>query len=756
MSSSTWLILDLETTGLNPQKGDVIIDIAAIKGDHTGITETFQSYVHPGDKEVSSFVQTLTGISLETLQNAPSDNDVLQQFKAFLGETDYTIIGHNIGFDVDFLRYYGIQLNSERLLDTNDFATLFFPEAPSHSLEVLADLLEVEHTAKHTALGDVHATYELLQAMLSKYNAVYKDTYAPWLTSVLDRITSWGGKVFFEMSLPHRSYAMKTNAQLEHRYDLSAQSYKSDTLYIIPEYTDREIIVQEITKQTGSVLLLSHNAMDHYKRIHSDGVLFFDNPFSFLSKEKVAAFLKQDTYSTDEAVWAIRAHTLDLEHSIHTSRLPITYRERTYIQTFCIDASEVSKQEMQTYLETATSIVTTFYQYFFGEYSNALQNRENLVVASAAELVPDIAKAGRSLLDEDSYLWKIQRLKSIYSSSEHFSSIASSRDLDALEHVVHYFFQNLEKKRTNGGTRIQKESIYTYAPLFINSVQKAVDLLLPSTSSLSGSSKETANSLLIKIKEDTELFLGDSSEGYTLYGEYYNNAIHLIREYNQVEELCNRLIDKNCIYTDSRTLANFPYLCNFTSTETLLQKEISQDHNAQVCISPTLRAEDTEYLAEHINKEAKTLLLLSSATKCERVFDYMYEHMSSSGFVVLGHGKSGGSGKISYLFEKAPAGLLIQRPSDIRIDRLPSELSEIFLTALPFYIVQGKYFEEKYDRQTFGLFTLPLTYKSIADLIDKMQRLPQTVKVHILDDRMQSKGYGLELSAALEKEYYSR
>ena len=753
MSSSTWLILDLETTGLNPQKGDVIIDIAAIKGNETGITETFQSYVHPGDKEVSSFVQTLTGISLDTLRNAPSDNEVLSRFKEFLGDTDYIIIGHNIGFDVDFLRYYGIHLKQERLLDTNDFATLFFPEVPSHSLEVLANLLEVEHTAKHTALGDVHATYELLQAMLAKYEADYKASYVPWLPSVLERITSWGGKAFFELTLPPRGYTITEKTVQKKRPLHLPTAFRNDTLYIIPEYTERESTLLHLAKESQSTLILSNGAMDNFKRIRVEEVLFFDSPFSFLSESKVKEFLTRDSYTPEEALWAIRAHTLSLEKSIHSSTLPLTYKERTFIQSFCIDSTDQSAAEMTSYLENASSITTSYYQYFFGEYSSILQKNNNIVIGSTAEAIPDIARAGRSLLDEDSYLWKIQKLKNLFATSEQFSAITSSRDLEALEHVVHYFFQNLEKERTNGATRLSKESVYKYAPLFLSSVQKAVELLLQSTDILHDSNKDIANTLLHRIQEETVLFLSGETEDYVLYGEYYNNAVHLIREFVDVDRLAALLRNKNCIYTDSRILPKFPYIQEFTEHQLLVEDENMRKPQAQLHISPTLRAEDTEYLAQHLKKDTKTLLLLNSATKCERIFDHLYEHVSSPEYVVLSHGKSGGSGKISYLFEKTASGVLIQRPSDTRVDRLPSGLQEVIFTSLPFYIVQGSYFETKYERQVFGLLTLPLTYKGIADFIDKMQRLSHTININILDDRMQSKSYGLELTSTLEKEF---
>lgn len=753
MSSQKWIIIDLETTGLNPQKGDVIIDIAAIKGDETGITDTFQSFVHPGKKDVSPFVHVLTGISMETLQNARPDSEVLPLFKEFLGDTEYTIIGHNIGFDVDFLRYYGIQLSSAKQLDTNDFATLFFPNVPSHSLEVLADLLQVEHKAKHTALGDVHATYELLRAMLSIYKDKFASQYAHWLPSLLEKIPTWGGKEFFEMSLPPRAYDIVETSTAELTL-VSHPEYNERALFIIPEYLEREqILIQAAQKQSG-VLLLSNTAIDLYKSkaARSEGTVLFDSPHSFVSRKKIKDFLAKESFDEKEAMFAIRAHTLPDAPFLNTYTLPLTYRERGLISAFTVDLS-TEKDAFTTFIRSHKTIITTFYHYFLGELASDLQETQNIVIGSTSELVPDIVKCTRSMLDEDSFVWKTQKLRDIFQNSEAFSSIGVLRDLEALEHVVKYFFQYIEKECKRAERRIFIQQIEAYVPAFVASVQKAEGLIRIGSEHLDEKDSAQVQRILDRVLDEVALFLKIASEKYLVYVEYYNNAAHIIREHNAPEQLLAQITAKNCTYTDSRYLPAFPYHISFAEQVYVGEELSPQNRKVSIHVEATPEFENAAFLEQKIPSDKKSVLLMGSATKCERIFDYMYEHMSNKDFVVFGQGKSGGNGKIAHLFEAATAGLLIQRIGDLKVHRLPTTLSNVLLSTIPFYIVQGVYFEKVYDRKVFGSLTLPLTLKCISDILDRLERKHTPISVAFFDERFVTKGYGQEIIEFLSRSF---
>ena len=96
---SDYVLLDLETTGLNPA-GDSIIEIGAIKVKEYDIVDTFEAFVKP-PHPISYFITDLTGITNEMVKDAGSIETVLPEFLRFVGSS--LVMGHNVNFDINFL-----------------------------------------------------------------------------------------------------------------------------------------------------------------------------------------------------------------------------------------------------------------------------------------------------------------------------------------------------------------------------------------------------------------------------------------------------------------------------------------------------------------------------------------------------------------------------------------------------------------------------------------------------------------------------
>ncbi|MBR6088912.1 MAG: 3'-5' exonuclease, partial [Anaerolineaceae bacterium] len=92
--------LDLETTGLDVRQ-DKIIEIGMIRFDGDEVLETYQSFVNP-DRPIPPAVTQLTHITNPMVSNAPHILDVLDEVSDFVGND--TIVGHNVSFDLGFLR----------------------------------------------------------------------------------------------------------------------------------------------------------------------------------------------------------------------------------------------------------------------------------------------------------------------------------------------------------------------------------------------------------------------------------------------------------------------------------------------------------------------------------------------------------------------------------------------------------------------------------------------------------------------------
>lgn len=95
------VILDTETTGLDPLQGHRIIEIAAVELRNRRIgAKAFHHYLNP-EREIDFGAQRVHGISLETLRDKPKFCDIVDEFLEFIGDAEVLI--HNAAFDEAFL-----------------------------------------------------------------------------------------------------------------------------------------------------------------------------------------------------------------------------------------------------------------------------------------------------------------------------------------------------------------------------------------------------------------------------------------------------------------------------------------------------------------------------------------------------------------------------------------------------------------------------------------------------------------------------
>ncbi|MBS1837525.1 MAG: hypothetical protein JST64_07490, partial [Actinobacteria bacterium] len=97
---TTFVVIDLETTGASPRT-DAITEIGAVKVRGGEVLGTFGTLVDPG-RSIPPTITVLTGITEAMVARAPRIGDVLPSLVEFLG--DGVIVGHNVRFDVGFLR----------------------------------------------------------------------------------------------------------------------------------------------------------------------------------------------------------------------------------------------------------------------------------------------------------------------------------------------------------------------------------------------------------------------------------------------------------------------------------------------------------------------------------------------------------------------------------------------------------------------------------------------------------------------------
>lgn len=161
-TTNTYIILDLETTGLNP-KTDEIIEVGALKVKNQEIVDSYTALTMPS-APVPKFIEELTGITSETLEkNGVTLSLVLSDLKSFIHHAP--IIGHNINFDIRFLNQYGLNLENNICIDTCQLAKKELPNLKNYKLHHLADYFHIPYTKKHRALSDCLLTYKILEKL---------------------------------------------------------------------------------------------------------------------------------------------------------------------------------------------------------------------------------------------------------------------------------------------------------------------------------------------------------------------------------------------------------------------------------------------------------------------------------------------------------------------------------------------------------------------------------------------------------------
>lgn len=158
------VMIDFETTGISPDQGDRITEVAALRIQGGQIVERYVTLVNCNVR-VSSFITQLTGITQAMVNSAPSVTEVLPQLLDFIG-TDY-LAAHNASFDEKFLiaeaQRLGLSSRHRGTICSVKLARRVLPGKASYSLGPLANDLGLKFKGKaHRAEADAEVAANLL------------------------------------------------------------------------------------------------------------------------------------------------------------------------------------------------------------------------------------------------------------------------------------------------------------------------------------------------------------------------------------------------------------------------------------------------------------------------------------------------------------------------------------------------------------------------------------------------------------------
>lgn len=193
----TIVSLDIETTGLD-EKREAIIEVAAVKFNGRRIEGEFNTLINPG-KQIPDFITGLTGIDNAMVRNAPRLQDIAHELTAFVG--DAPILGHNVKFDIGFLRKAGL-FEYQQTLDTYELAAVLMPTASRYNLGALGQQLGIPLPATHRALDDARVTHACYVRLLDMAGELPFDTLQEIVE--LGNFVDWDAGWVFEQALHAR------------------------------------------------------------------------------------------------------------------------------------------------------------------------------------------------------------------------------------------------------------------------------------------------------------------------------------------------------------------------------------------------------------------------------------------------------------------------------------------------------------------------------------------------------------------------
>lgn len=161
-----YVILDIETTGLEPASRE-IIEIGAIKTEGTEAKDVFTTLIKPLSP-IPPEIERLTGISQDMVEGKPSVKEALKDLLDFAH--DSVIVAHNSDFDLGFIKHHLLkELKKElpnRIACTVKVSRAVVPGLQNYKLHTVARHFGIPVENRHRAMGDSEITYHVWRKLV--------------------------------------------------------------------------------------------------------------------------------------------------------------------------------------------------------------------------------------------------------------------------------------------------------------------------------------------------------------------------------------------------------------------------------------------------------------------------------------------------------------------------------------------------------------------------------------------------------------
>ncbi len=204
MNTQRYVVVDIETTGHSPAKGDRIIQLAIVTIENDIIIDTYTEFINPL-KKIPFFIQDLTGISDKDVEDALPFEAHAAKIYSML--QDAVFVAHNTNFDLPFLQAEfqrsGLPKWQGLTMDTVEMVRLMYPTAFSYKLQDIASVLNIPLKSAHRADDDAIATAHLFLKAKEDFSLLPYDTLA-LLHKRSFQLKSDLSRLFFELTQKKR------------------------------------------------------------------------------------------------------------------------------------------------------------------------------------------------------------------------------------------------------------------------------------------------------------------------------------------------------------------------------------------------------------------------------------------------------------------------------------------------------------------------------------------------------------------------
>jgi len=752
-----FISLDLETTGIDPIK-DKIIEFGAIKFDLEGHREELSFLINPG-VTLPQIITHITHIKDEDLKNKPFITEKMTEIENFIG--DLPIIGHNIQFDVGFLQNIGMNLQNPTY-DTFELANILLPNLPSYSLEILSNVIGLEHKEKHRALDDAIAAMDLFTKLAKKFQELPEDIFNE-IKEVLKR-SSWGLKDFL-LPLPHiKSTATPSHTDVIHDsvqnltpIDISPiiSQETSSLIEFIPPYKE---LILKLTKEAkpNSFISIPHGLFLELSKEISDDLAKLDSTEKYISLKRLEEFSKKESFENHEVttlmkylIWSKQTSTGLLKE------VSLFNREKTVTRKFNCD-SDIIDPSTEPFIQKA--LEKKPYSPSICSHDYIIENRphlDHLILIDFDDFSRDIFFQVSNYLKLEICLDPLNSLKELLSSNVIPDSIGNL--IDSLINKTTILFGLIgmlyEKYREQNS---YFQSLLISDPLFDKKewtdIGSAINNLIEISKELGEIKNEKTTGYLQKWKKILtglkEIFQHpDLGNHLTEITQGQNAEVNIRRSPMSISSHMKEILGNCKSYKIVDECLDINDNAEFTKTVFDLDKNIELIKFAQEKEKPEIIIKhdnefELNYIVKYLKEHREPSIVLFSARQQLEIFTLKLSKILSNENINVISQLTGSPQKIAEKFKMDPENSLVLITVNSWLNfSYPELVKNLFVQKIPFEAPSNPYFialSRKFQNNfiEFGIPHAQVTIKKI------MNRLSQkNSRAIFLDSRISEKDY---------------